>query len=127
MGKTSANAKVALRFNGEPHHEFVIGNITVNGGGTFSVDEAIAAELLAAPWANVTLADEKAPTWPRSHDEIDELAKKLDVELPAVPAAGGTTKPTVAEKIAALESAGFTPATALAAAESTTSEDAPAS
>jgi hypothetical protein len=129
MAKTNTPdaEKVEIRFNGQPHHELVADGITILGGKTGRVSRETADRLVGADWTDVTFADASEPAWPRGHSEIDELAKKLDVELPTVPAAGGAKKPTVADKIAALESAGFTPATALAAAESTTSEDAPAS
>lgn len=123
----SADGMVELRFNAEPHHKLVVGDQETNGGGTIIVDEATAKELLAADWANVTVADPKTPSWPDDDETLDELAAKLKVELPTVPAGGGIPEPTVADKIAALEAAGFTPATALAAPESTTSDDAQAS
>lgn len=119
---------VTLRFNAEPHHILDADGATCNGGGTINVSAETAETLLAAPWVDVDLADEAAaPQWPDNDDEIDALAAKLDVELPQVPEAGGAPAPTIAEKVAALEAAGFNPATAFAAAESTTPSGAPAS
>ena len=116
--KPAEAGTVTLRFNAVPHHVLEADGETTNGGGTITVSEETAQLLLAADWIDVSLADTKTPTWPRGHAEIDALAQRIGVELPAVPAGGGTKPPTTADKIAALEAAGFTPATAFAAAES---------
>lgn len=108
---------VEIRFNGEPGHTLEIDSkTTVEGGKTVKVDQATATKLLAAPWANITLADKSAKAWPDSDAELDELAAKLGVELPAVTHEGGTPQLTLADKIAALEAAGYTPESAAAEA-----------
>lgn len=127
-GSAAAAGNVILRFNAEPHHVLEADGSKCNGGGTITVSAETAKELVAAPWVDVdVVSDEAAPQWPDADAELDALAAKLNVELPQVPEAGGAPAPTIAEKVAALEAAGFTPATAFAAAESTTPSDAPAS
>ena len=108
---------VELVFNGEPHHKFVLdATTTVTGGQTFTVSAAKAKELLAASWANVSIANPAAPAWPDSDDAIEELAAKLGVELPSTTNEGGAPEPTLSDKIAALEAAGYTPESAAAKA-----------
>lgn len=120
--KKTAAGKVAVRFNAEPQHVLDADGVEIRGGDVGLVDAETAETLIHADWTDVTLADQ--PSWPRSHDELDKLAAKFDVELPAVSAAGGQPKPTVSEKIAALEAAGFTPADAATASVGGTASDA---
>ncbi len=122
MGRTrnrpaaNADGEVEIRFDGEPRHKFEVDGIEIYGGKTGMVSAERANELLAAAWANVSLANESAAIWPQDDTEIEELAAKLGVELPTITAEGGSVPPTLADKIAALEAAGFTPESAAAQA-----------
>lgn len=110
--KKPAEGLARIQFNGRPKDILVIDeNTSVNGGDQIDIDATIAQELAAAPWANVSLVDDKGnvvPKWPDSHDELDEIAGKLGYEFPA---GGGMS---VDEKKTALAEAGFTPPNASA-------------
>lgn len=112
---TAAKKTVRLRFNAEPQHRLDIGGGKfLHGGDEATVSAELAEAYLAADYVDVSIVDgSRAPTWPRSHEEIDALAERFGVELPQPPA-DGSRNVSVAEKVAALEEAGKTPADAAA-------------
>jgi hypothetical protein len=109
--------KTRIRFNAEPQHMLHIdARTSIAGGKEADVDEDVAAALVAADWADVTVVGgaEPEPSWPGTHAELDEIAAKVAVIWPT-PAEGKKTL-TVADKQAALELAGHTPESVLVVA-----------
>lgn len=106
--------KTRIRFNAEPQHLLVIdAKTSIGGGKEGNVDEDVAAMLVAAEWADVTIVDGTVhpPAWPGTHAELDLIAAKVAVIWP-LPQPGKSNL-TVADKQAALELAGLTPESVL--------------
>lgn len=100
-------AKTRIRFNAEPHHVLRASGQEIWGGTEGNVDSDVAETLAAATWVDVTIVDGKA-RWPRTNEALDAIAQALEVEFPD-PVAEGTKPLDVAEKIALLEAAGYSP------------------
>src|SRR5258708_10219895 len=70
-----------ILFDSEPHHVFVFGDLTVNGGEEFLVaDDEVAEDLLSAPYQNLRELPLDLSTLTR--EELNEFALRAGVKKP---------------------------------------------
>lgn len=113
--QSTGGEKVRIRFDAAEPATLTVDDTTIVPGEELDVHPEVARFLVEATWTNVSIVDGTIlePRWPQDDAALDALAEKLSLRWPD-PAEGNTTL-SVAEKQAALEEAGFTPESVLAA------------